>query len=88
MPGMNELRNELETIASCELGDVLDKWRDVFSRPATEELTDEQAARLARYLRAEMGAYGLLSVEHGRENGTSLAAVRRQARMILRRMEG
>lgn len=73
------LRHELEAIASCELGDVLDSWGS---------LTEEQERRLARYLRSELAPFGMLSNEKARENGENLAAVRREARQVLARMEG
>jgi hypothetical protein len=72
-----ELRWELGAIAGDYLGDVLDA--SVWS--------SEQCGRLGRYLRSEMAAYGLLSVEHARESGVSLGMVRRQARALLARIE-
>ncbi len=69
-----ELRQELEAIASQELRDVLDSWG---------ALSEDQAARLASYLRSELAPHGMLSVEKARENGESLTVQRRQARRMI-----
>jgi predicted Zn-dependent protease len=73
-----ELRSELSAIAGCELGDVLGCWG---------AWSSEQSSRLVGYLVAEMGPGGLLSVEHARENETSLTVERRQARALLTELE-
>lgn len=72
-----ELRHELECVASCELGYVLDA--SVWDAGMREHL--------ARYLTSELGAYGMLSVEKARECGQSLGTERRQARALLARLE-
>lgn len=76
----NELRNELEVIASVELGDILDNW---------DQLTDEQRSRLHFYIEEEMLAYstGLLTRDQLMENHTrqEASAIMRQARATLRR---
>jgi len=76
---MGALRRELEVIASCELGDVLDSW---------DARSDEQNERLARYLRSEWAPFGMLSNEKARECGMSLSRERREARAILRKIGG
>lgn len=72
-----ELRWELEAVASCELGYVLDAavW------------SPEMVSHLVRYLRSELAAYGMLSNEKARECGQSLGTERRQARALLARLE-
>lgn len=75
---LTKLRDELEAIAGDELRDVLDSWN---------HWTDEQERRLVRYLRAEMGGYGMLSVEKARECGVSLGRERAEARKLLAALE-
>ncbi len=77
---IRELHQELQAIASCELGDVLAVL------PAWERLTGDQANRLVLYLRAEMGEYGLLSLAHLKDQGQDAEVIRRQARLLLRRL--
>lgn len=69
------LFDELQVIASDELADVLAQW---------SILSDEQEDKLAKYLREELDTYGMLSVEKGREAGQPMAAIRKDARHLLR----
>lgn len=78
LPTARNLRHELDVIASCELGDILDAW--------DTGLSHEQASRLARYLTSELSGYGMLSVEKARECGVPLATERREARAVLARI--
>jgi hypothetical protein len=72
-----DLRWELEAIASDELADVLAAWPDW---PA------DQARRLRDYLVSELAAGGMLSVEKARDAGQQLGEERRQARRVLARI--
>lgn len=70
----DNLRMELEVIASEELREELDAWG---------EWTPTQASKLAAYLRDEMVDGGMLSVSKAREAGHSLGTERREARALL-----
>jgi hypothetical protein len=80
MRNENELRNELESVASVQLRDILDNW---------EQLTDEQRSRLHFFIREEMLEYstGLLTHDELLEKHDRLqtAAIMRQARATLKR---
>lgn len=75
------VRQELDAIASCELSDVL------AAMSSGQDLSPAQRARLAAYLRDELGSAGMLSVRHlvqatdDREFATRLNA---QATRLLR----
>jgi hypothetical protein len=77
VPAAKNLVAELEAIAPNTLREELDAWPRI---PAG------RAARLAQYLREEMAAYGMLSVEKAREAGHSLGVERAEARRVLAKL--
>lgn len=74
MTRYGHLHEELRAIASDELADELAAWLN---------WTDEQEAKLARYLREELATHGMLSVEKGREAEQAMGDIRRDARRLL-----
>jgi hypothetical protein len=76
---MQELKEELEVIASVELQQELENWG---------AWNEKEKNTLRAYLLEEMSYNGMLSVEKGRESGQPMGRIRQQGRLLLKTLEG